>query len=180
IPSTVTNIEGGAFSDNLLPESHSFIYDRNPDGSENTSKLVSYGGIATENIVISNTVTIIDEYALSYSELKSVIIPNSVTTIEDFAFYYNQLTSITVPSSVTSLGSYAFYNNQLTNIIIPSSVISVGNYAFYNNQLISATLPNNVTLYTSSISQSFYDAYNPTKAAGTYTATSQTGTWTKQ
>ncbi|NLC48074.1 MAG: leucine-rich repeat domain-containing protein, partial [Tenericutes bacterium] len=94
IPNSVTSIEYGVFNDNQLPDDRAFIYSRNPDGSENTSILVSYGGTRRDN----------------------VIIPNGVIDIGESAFSNNQLTSVTIPNSVTSIGDYAFRNNQLTSV----------------------------------------------------------------
>ncbi len=145
IPNSVTSIGGGAFNDNQLPENQAFIYERNLDGSENTSKLVSYGGAKRDNVIIPNSVTNIGDNAFRSNQLTSVTIPNSVTDIGIEAFYSNQLTSVTIPNSVTSIGFSAFENNQLTSVTIPNSVTSIGYSAFSGNRLTSVSIGNGVT-----------------------------------
>ena len=136
IPTSVTSIGERAFNDNQLPNNQAFIFQRNSDGTDNTTKIVSYGGAIRSNVVIPNTVTTIGNWAFVSNQLKSVTIPSSVTTIGDFAFYYGQLTSVTIPNSVTTIGEWAFYNNQLTNVTIPNSVTSIQNQAFGYNKIL--------------------------------------------
>lgn len=136
IPNSVTSIGERAFNDNQLPNNQAFIYQRNSDGTDNTTKIVSYGGAIRSNVVIPNTVTTIGNWAFVSNQLKSVTIPSSVTTIGEFAFYLCQLTSVTIPNTVTSISGWAFYNNQLTNVTIPNSVIFVGNQAFGYNKIL--------------------------------------------
>ncbi|MBO5881301.1 MAG: leucine-rich repeat domain-containing protein, partial [Paraprevotella sp.] len=131
-----------------------------------------FNNSSIEEIIISNSVTSIEDYAFSgCTSLTSVTIPNSVTSIGNYAFKgctgltsitipnsvtsigyqafegCTGLTSITIPNSVTSIGYKAFYNcTSLTNITIPNSVTSIGNYAFYGcNNLTSLAIPNGVT-----------------------------------
>ena len=122
IPSSVTSIGYAAFNNNQLPDSEAFIYKRNSDGSEDKTKLISYGG----------------------AKRNGVVIPSNVTSIGGSAFKSNNLTSVTIPSSVTYIGSDAFQNNTLTSVTIPDSVTSIGGGAFYkistsNSSLTSIT-----------------------------------------
>ena len=85
---------------------------------------------------------------LNGEEIKELVIPNSVTIINNYAFSgCSGLTSVTIPNSVTSLGGSAFYNcSGLTSVTIINSVTSIGNGAFYNcSGLTSVTIPNSVT-----------------------------------
>ena len=107
IPSSVTSIESGAFNNNQLPDSKAFIYKRNSNGSEDKTKLVSYGGAKRNGVVIPSNVTSIDADAFRNNSLTSVTIPNSVTSIGQDAFSKNNLTSVTIPNSVTSRGTSA-------------------------------------------------------------------------
>lgn len=107
IPSSVTHIGSGAFTENDLPDSQAFIYERNPDGTENTSSLNSYGG-NNKNVVIPSTVVSIDHAAFTNCKIATVLIPDGVTALADDAFYFASVTRITIPASVTSIGTDAF------------------------------------------------------------------------
>ena len=72
----------------------------------------------TKHLVISSSVTSIEDRAFSDNKLTSVSIPNSVTSIGIMAFSGNQLTSLTIPPSVETIGAAAFSSHQLTSVII--------------------------------------------------------------
>ena len=62
---------------------------------------------------------------------QNTIIPNSVTSIEDYALSSIPITSITIPNGVTSIGKRAFSScSSLTSITIPNSVTNIGQEAF--------------------------------------------------
>ena len=129
IPSSVTSIGISAFNNNQLPDSKAFIYKRNSNGSEDKTKLVSYGG----------------------AKRNGVVIPSNVTSIGYRAFQNNSLTSVTIPNSVTSIGFKAFQNNSLTSVTIPSSVTSIGGYAFSK----TSTSNSNLTKITNKTGRTF-------------------------
>ena len=146
ISNSVVNIGMWAFNRNNLPNSDAFIYARNPDGSQDTSTIIGYGGAQRDNIVIPNSVTSIGgENAFYNNNITSIIIPNSVTSLGNWAFAMNQLTSINIPNSVTNIWTGAFSTNQLTSVMIPNSVTNIGRAAFFKNNLTSVTIPNSVT-----------------------------------
>ena len=127
IPSSITSMGAGAFTDNKLPDSKAFIYARTSTGTEDKTKVVSYGG----------------------AKRSDVVIPSSVTTIVDTAFMDNQLTSVTIPNSVTEIGWLAFSDNNLTSITIPSSVTTIVDSAFSNNPFTSVTIQGTATRFNS-------------------------------
>ena len=158
IPSSVTSI-AAAFNNNQLFDEDAFIYGRNPDGSENKTLIVSYGGAKRENVVIPEGVVSIGSLAFSSNELVSVHFPSSLKNISGQAFTGNLLTSLDIPSNVTNISSNAFNNNQLPddeafiykrnsdgsedrttlisyggakreNVVIPEGVETIGAYAF--------------------------------------------------
>jgi len=197
IPNSVTSIQSGAFFDNALTSitipnsvtmlqsmifnkneinevngeiSDGLIYDRNSDGTDDSTTIACYGGAAKvidfipdavttinaqafygtsiSSVVISDSVTYIGLQAFTHNNLTSVAIPNSVTTIGERAFSYNALTSVTIPSSVTTIGELTFSYNDLTSVTIPNSVNSIGTMAFDNNEsLTSIDLPVDVMGY---------------------------------
>lgn len=182
IPNSVTTISPGAFNNNLLPNNQAFIYARNLDGTENTTKIISYGGAERNNVNVPNGVIIIDEDSFRNSGIKNVTIPSSVTTINSGAFRGNDLTNLILSNNVTSLGTGAFSYNQLISLTISNSSIVIGSVAFVSNKLTNVVIPTNTSITSNSISSTFYTAYvtNNASAGGTYTATSQDGIWTKQ
>ncbi|NLV90539.1 MAG: leucine-rich repeat protein, partial [Tenericutes bacterium] len=121
IPTSVIKIGTLAFNNNKLPDNQAFIYDRNPDGSQDATKLIGYGGAKKNGIVIPTSVNTIKYGAFYYSGISSITIPNTVHTIEDMAFYLNNLSSITIPNTVTFIGQSVFSRNNLTSIVLPES-----------------------------------------------------------
>ena len=182
IPSSVTSIGSFAFNNNQLPDDVAFIYQRNADGSEDKTKLISYGG-ANKNPIIPEGVKIISYRAFYNCGLLSVEIPNTVTTITGDAFLQNSLTHLDIPDSVTSLSGTAFNNNKLvdedafiyarkadggedkttiigyggankTNVVVPDGVLKIGVQAFYSCGISKITLPTGLTSIGSSAFES--------------------------
>ena len=169
IPQSVTSLVDQVLNGCSLPDEEAFIYARNADGSENKTKLISYGG-ANKNPVIPEGVTIIGYRAFYNCGLLSVEIPNTVIAIEGEAFLQNSLTHIDIPDSVTNLIGTAFNNNKLvdedafiyarkagggedrtkvigyggankTNVIVPDGVLEIGASAFAYCYISKITLP---------------------------------------
>ncbi len=96
----------------LVTEGDYIIYE---DGNERI--LVSYTGDDTD-LVLPNTITAINQYALFNLSITSVVIQEGVTSIGDNALSWcYSLTNITIPSSVTSIGDDAFYQSYLLSQI---------------------------------------------------------------
>ena len=133
VPSTVTQIQLGAFKDASSLSAVTFAA-----GSQ-LSSILDYGfdGTAITSITIPATVTSIGLYAFFGTTSLSTIsfaAGSQLTTIGTDAFHgARALTSITIPSTVTSIGDYAFTDvRSLTSIEIPAGVTSIGNFAFQN------------------------------------------------
>ena len=174
IPNSVTSIGEGAFNNNQLPDAQAFIYARNADGSEDKSKIVSYGGAKRENVVIPNSVIAIGRHAFADTELTSVVIPDSVKIIEDGAFADCYLKSVSVGNSVTSIGDYAFNYNDLTSVTISGSVITIGSDAFSYNKLTEVTIPGSVT----SLGVDAFKNNGSVSNSGNIPTSDFVGTWT--
>jgi prepilin-type N-terminal cleavage/methylation domain-containing protein len=145
IPSSVTSMGMRAFNDNLLPNNQAFLYELNPDGSQNQAILIGYGGANKATVTIPSGVITIGESAFYDNQIESIIIPNTVTTIGPGSLHNLGLTSVTIPNSVTSIGEGALSWNNLTSLTIPNSVTTIGHDAFGYNQLTSVTLSENLT-----------------------------------
>ena len=176
IPQTVSNIGNAIFNSNMLSNDEAFIYARNEDGTEDRSRLVSYGG-KNKYVTIPNNVVTIGAYAFQNCELTNVKIPESVKTIEFGAFATNNLTSISIPNTVTSISGLSFNNNKLSDdqafiyarnadgtedrtylvsyggakkdVVIPNGVTRICSYALFFNQLTSVILPETLTIIES-------------------------------
>lgn len=140
LPASIIRIRGTAFSNNRISTvngqpSNGLFYYRNDDGTVDSSKIVSYGGVSKVIDFIPNTVTHISNYAFGYNLLTSVTIPMGVKSIWTGAFHHNSLTSLTLPNSVIEIGGSAFANNLLTNVTIPNSVTDIRGAAFNANSI---------------------------------------------
>ena len=91
-------------------------------------------------VSIGNNVTSIGPMAFQNNQLTGVVIPDSVTSIGFDSFYSNRLTSVTIGKGVTLISAYAFFNNLLTSLIIPDSVTHIESHAFDHNQLTSVVV----------------------------------------
>lgn len=61
----------------------------------------------------------------------NMLISNKITKIHDYALANFEIISITLPDTLLSIGSYSFTNcSKLTSITIPDSVMSIGERAF--------------------------------------------------
>jgi len=140
IPESVTNIGANVFISTPW---------LNSKKKENPLVIVNNilvnGSSCSDNVVISDDVTSIADYAFSFnSRITSVTIPDSVKSIGDYAFYNcDKLESVTIQNGVTSIGKCAFFIcYHLKSVIIPESVKSIGEFAFNETWLESITIKN--------------------------------------
>mgnify|MGYP002868303065 CR=1 FL=1 len=101
-----------------------------------------YNNQNIKNVVVSEGITDIGEYAFRYcDELETVSLPTTLTKIGEFAFYPHPddsavpttthgLTAVTIPSSVTEIGYCAFAYNRLTSVTVPATVTTIGERVF--------------------------------------------------
>ena len=160
IPSSVTNIDSGAFLNciNLRTITLPFVGEK-VDGTGETHFGYIFGAdsyldynscipTSLKSVIITGGSEIGDYAFWDRSNLTSIILPNSLISIGQYAFYgCSSLTSIVIPNSVTSIGSGAFEGcRSLTNIVIPDGVTSIGSSAFQACiNLMSIVIPNSVT-----------------------------------
>lgn len=64
--------------------------------------------------------------------IENLILPNTLTIINDSEFYQSSLKSIIISSNVETIGEYAFYECPLKSINIPASVKAINKAAFKN------------------------------------------------
>lgn len=99
------------------------------------------------NVVISDGIQTIGDWAFTGLTLTQITIPNTVESIGWKAFAYcGALTSVAIPSSVASISSQAFFGcSALTNIDLPTGLKSIGDGAFYRCAISNIIIPNTVT-----------------------------------
>ena len=133
--------------------------------SKDGKTLIQYAiGKTATNIVIPDSVTLIDAYVFSGCEsLTNITIPNSVTSIGDYAFSEcPSLTSVTIGNSVESIGSGVFQNcTNLTSVTIPNSVTLIGDYAFrYCYKLVEVINKSSLNITTTSYGLDALEVHN--------------------
>ena len=110
-------------------------------------KLFRWSGI--EEIVIPDTVKIIQNEAFYHSNLKSLSLPASVTFIGQKAFEFTPIETITIGngSELKTIEESAFKGTKnLKNVTIPKSVTVLGRAVFKNSGLTSLTFEKGIDL----------------------------------
>lgn len=114
IPNSVTEIASGAFFSNRLEtatigNSVTFI------GRSAFQSFFSKGDSINRNliteIIIPDSVTVIEAEAFDYNALRTVVLGKNVRKIGKSAFRYNQLKSVKIPASTEDLHVWAFDQN---------------------------------------------------------------------
>ena len=163
IPSSVTTLKGGAFSNcsslkkiavpNTITEIGQYAFSGCTSLTE-VSAPIGPGWKWLPESVRELTIfpgkgsAIGSRDFLHRTNLTRVTIENGVTSIGDWAFQdCTSLAEITIPSSVTSIGSSAFSGcSSLKKIAVPNTITEIGQYAFSGcSSLKSVTIPDSVT-----------------------------------
>ena len=124
--SVITYMGNAVVNANYLDDSQAFVYAKNSDGTDDKTKLISYGGANRSTVTVPNNVKEIGNSAFFSDWISSVILPEGLETIGTSAFHACSLSgSVILPSTVTSIGSSAFikttrysrYNAGITEIV---------------------------------------------------------------
>ena len=129
IPSTVEEIEGGAFGDiKLIVDSRNPKYEIRGNCliEKDTKKVINVG----QDAVIPEDVKIISSFAFFDSKIEQIEIPRNVEKIEEDAFLNCGLKTIKLSEGLREIGDNAFFATKLKRITIPSSVDYIGMQAF--------------------------------------------------
>ena len=97
-----------------------------PDGITRIGKSALTNCRNLEQVVLSNTVTSIGEYAFDGCGLRDISFPESLTTIEPYAFGTGSILDLSLPASVTSIGGQSLLcvtHNLYINSIIPPTIV---------------------------------------------------------
>lgn len=141
IPSSVTKIGEAAFNKNAITtingqSTSGIIYERIGNGTNDSTKIISYGGASNIVDFIPPIVSIIDSWAFGQIwMIDSVILPNNIDSIGYGAFCMNHIRNIVLPNNLKFIAKNAFTDNKLTELNIPTKVNYIGFGAFGNNLL---------------------------------------------
>lgn len=127
IPTTVTNLGDGAFSETGITSA------KIPSGINAIGTEVFFSCGNLQDVLLPETVTSIRSRGFeACSSLTSITLPKSLTAIEDQAFdICTGLTHIAIPDSVASIGSLAFYScDNLVKVLIGINVTNISDRAF--------------------------------------------------
>lgn len=110
-------------------------------------KSSGFGRSTLKNIVIPDTVEVIEREAFAATGLEVLDVPGSVKRIEKQAFYEcKQLKEIHFHSGLTYIGVEAFAKTAVQEIILPETVTEMGSRAFDgNSKLIDIFVPAGMT-----------------------------------
>lgn len=126
------------FNDNKLPDQEAFIYKQNEDNTYDTTTLISYAGVKTENIVIPENVKTIGIWSFRAGSMTGTFdIPDTVTTIEQAAFEWTTISHVNIGNGVTEIATSAFgWCGELETVTIGSSIEKIAADAFRNSDNI--------------------------------------------
>ena len=145
----LTNIINLDLSEANIREGGENYYSSSTTETDKFKRYQLYALTALQNLVLPNSLKIIDDNAFNgCKNLTSMIIPNSVTSIGGYAFNgCRNLTSVIIGNSVISIGESAFSGcSRLPSVTIGNSVTFIGESAFsYCHSLTSVTIGNSVT-----------------------------------
>ncbi|MGM9875231.1 MAG: leucine-rich repeat protein [Bacilli bacterium] len=152
--SNLTYLGNAAFNGNSTSTTNALKYKKNPDGTDDTSVVVSYSA-NRKNITLPSTVKEIADDAFFNAFVNSITIPEGVTKIGSGAFRWCYLSSVTIPSTVQTIGYAAFekyYDSSWSENLNPlTKIVNKTGKSFSWHDII-----NNEYYYDSSLSDDYY------------------------
>ena len=111
--------------------------------------IIKYKGNKSKEVTIpgeinGKPVTKIGKQAFEFTDVTDLIISDSVTTIDDEACSYGKLINVTIGNGVKTIGKQAFKSNKIEKLILGSSVVTIDEEAFTHNVIKSLTLPESI------------------------------------
>lgn len=99
-----------------------------------------------EEIIIPDSIEVIDDRAFENTNVKNIILPNKNITFGARVFQQSQIIEIEIPSTITQITDYMFSGaSKLQTISLPDTLESIGEYAFeYDDALEKIVIPRNV------------------------------------
>lgn len=148
----VTEISANAFlnctfESVYIPVSVKYIAYTSFNGAYNIKNIFVQQG--NENYISSNGIlynidrTQLIRCPIAYAE--NVVVSDTVTSIVDYAFYKCNVNNVIINETLTSIGSYSFAYCENINSINLNSVVEINTEAFYGSGLTEITIPETVT-----------------------------------
>lgn len=101
-----------------------------PDGVERITQEAFGGAMRLKQLILPNSLRIIEKHAFWHSGLVEIDIPEGVNTLEEYTFQYcENLQRITLPESLTMIGLGALSHCAFKEVVIPDGVTHLGDYA---------------------------------------------------
>ena len=110
--SSITLEEG---NENFVLE-NGVLYSVDKSGESETREIAMVIPYYTEDIVVSDKVSVIPDYAFFYSHAKKIVLPEGITEIGEWAFSLSMVEEINIPASVTTIGKAAFGYESMNNL----------------------------------------------------------------
>ncbi len=149
-------------------------------GGTNISKKELYGYSNLKKVVLSDTITKIEQNAFTNcSSIETIELASSIKHINQYAFSgCRSLKHIVLPDLDCIISDYAFQScSSLEYVLIPNKSTSVGQYAFYNanssmkvfcygtnDEFVNVSVTISKTSYSTTYATKYF--YNETKPAG--------------
>lgn len=142
LPSTVTDIGSGAFSNSGLTGA-----DLSNTSINVVSSYLFKDCTALESVALPDSVTSIGEYAFYNTAIGNINIPSSTLSIDRYAFAQTaSLDTVSLSDKLESIGDSCFENSAVSQINLPESLTSIGTSAFRNaTSLKNLYIPDSVT-----------------------------------
>ena len=101
-----------------------------PDGVERIAREAFGGAMRLKQLILPNSLRIIEKNAFWHSGLVKIDIPEGVNTLEEYTFQYcENLQRITLPESLTAIGLGALSHCAFREVVIPDGVTHLGDCA---------------------------------------------------
>ena len=102
---------------------------------------INYGNV--KNIILSKTITKIDESAFQDNDFENIIIPDNVTELEPYAFQNSSVKNVIFSKNINKIPERCFSGcSNLVEIIIPDTIVEIGEHAFSYSSLENINIPN--------------------------------------
>ena len=102
-------------------------------------------GLGYENVIISEGITSIGNFAFRNSSVKSVTLPESLTDIGVYAFNGTDLAQVNLPNKPINIYDGAFAATKLSSITLPEGLVNMPHRMLESTEITELVIPASVT-----------------------------------